>query len=118
MPVPWAQIFRLMPSILELSHELLRRTRRLAPGETPTGGPGPAPNEKESGLNLLEERIARLEELERNQAELVGNMAEQLEKLTTAATALHRQSRVLTAGLVAAGAVALAALIVVLRLSL
>lgn len=114
MPVPWAQIFRLMPSILELSHELLRRTRRLAPGDAPA----PGPNESEPALGRLEERIGRLEELERNQAELVGNMAEQLEKLTMAATALHRQSRILLAGLVATGTAALAALIMALRLSL
>jgi hypothetical protein len=113
MPVPWAQIFRLMPSILELSHELLKRTRRLAPGEAPTA----APNESDPAA-ALEARIDRLEELERNQAELVRNMAEQLEQLTTAATALHRQSRVLVAGLVATGAVALAALIAAVRLSL
>jgi hypothetical protein len=115
MPVPWAQIFRLMPSILELSHELLRRTRRLTPSEAPATGP----NENEGGaVNVLEERISRLEELERNQAELVRNMAEQLEQLTAAATALHRQGRMLIAGLATTGAVALAALILAVRLSL
>ncbi len=117
MPVPWAQIVRLMPSILELSHELLRRTRRLTPGEAPAPGPGPGPNEHESAVTALEERTSRLEELERNQAELVRNMAEQLEQLTAAATALHRQGRMLIAGLAATGAVALAALIVAMRLS-
>lgn len=114
MPVPWAQIFRLMPSILDLSHQLLTRTRRLTPGETPA----PGPNANESAVTLLEERIARLEELERHQAELVTNMAEQLEQLTAAATALHRQSRMLIAGLAATGTVAVAALILAIRLSL
>jgi len=114
MPVPWAQIFRLMPSILELSQELFRRTRRQAPGETP----GMGPNENESAIAVLEERISRLEELERKQAELVRSMAEQLEQLTTAATALHRQGRLLIAGLAVTGAVALAALVVAVRLSL
>ncbi len=114
MPVPWAQIFRLMPSILELSHELLRRTRRL----TPTEATAPGSNESEAAVTLYEERISRLEELERNQAELVTNMAEQLEQLTAAATALHRQGRILIAGLATTGAVALAALILAVRLSL
>jgi hypothetical protein len=114
MPVPWAQIVRLMPSILELSHELLRRTRRLKPGEAPTS----VPNETDSAVIMLEERIGRLEDLERKQAELVRSMAEQLEQLTTAATALHRQSRMLIAGLAVTGAVALAALILAIRLSL
>jgi D-arabinose 1-dehydrogenase-like Zn-dependent alcohol dehydrogenase len=66
----------------------------------------------------LEERVGRLEELERNQAELVSNMAQQLEQLTAAATALHRQGRLVIAGLAVTGAVALAALIVAVRLSL
>jgi phage-related minor tail protein len=114
MPVPWAQIVRLMPSILELSHELFRRTRRAAPDEAP----GPVPDGSDSAIVMLEERISRLEELERKQAELVNSMAEQLEQLTSAATALHRQCRMLTAGLVVTGAVALAALIIAVRLSL
>jgi hypothetical protein len=114
MPVPWAQIFRLMPSIVDLSHQLLTRTRRLTPGDAPA----PGPHQIESAVTLLEERVARLEELERQQAELVTNMAEQLEQLTTAATALHRQSRMLIAGLAVTGAVALAALILAIRLSL
>jgi uncharacterized coiled-coil protein SlyX len=112
MPVPWAQIFRLMPSILELSHELLKRTRRPPPSEPL------APDENDPAVTALEARIRRLEENERNQAELVRNMAEQLEQLTTAATALHRQWRILLAGLVATGVVALVALIVAVRLSL
>ena len=112
MPVPWAQIVRLMPSILELSHELLKRTRRSSPSEAP------APNESDPAIAALEGRIARLEENERNQAELVTNMAEQLEQLTVAVTTLHRQWRLLIAGLAATGAVALVALIIVVRLSL
>ena len=114
MPVPWAQIFRLMPSILELSHQLLRRTRRLTPGEASGAGP----NENESAVTVLDERISRLEEFEQNQAELVRSMAEQLEQLTTAATALHRQGRMLIAGLAVTGAVALAALVIAVRLTL
>jgi uncharacterized coiled-coil protein SlyX len=112
MPVPWAQIVRLMPSILELSHELLKRTRRLPPSEPP------APSQDDPAVAALEGRISRLEDNERNQAELVTNMAEQLEQLTTAVTALHKQWRLLIAGLVVTGAVALVALIVAVRLGL
>jgi uncharacterized coiled-coil protein SlyX len=101
-----------MPSILELSHELLKRTRRVPPSEVP------APDESDPAITALELRIGRLEENERNQAELVTNMAEQLEQLTVAVTTLHRQWRLLMAGLVATGAVALVALIIAVRLSL
>src|SRR5215472_17412358 len=105
MPVPWAQIVRLMPSILELSHELLKRTRRQPA----------APNENASATAALESRILGLEEDERRQAELVTNMADQLEQLTTAVTALHQRWRILVAGQVVTGIIALVALILVVR---
>jgi uncharacterized coiled-coil protein SlyX len=112
MPVPWAQIVRFMPSILELSHELLRRTRR------PPQSEEPARDDKASATAALEARIVALEENERRQAELVTNMAEQLQQLTAAVTALHRQWRILVGGLVAAGIVGVIALVLAMRLSL
>jgi hypothetical protein len=112
MPVPWADIFRLMPSILELSHELMKRTRRL-----PAIEPLPR-NDNAPAATALESRILALEENERRQAELVTNMADQLKQLTTAVTALHRQWRILIGSQVAAGIVAVAALVLAVRLSL
>lgn len=105
MAVPWAEIVRLMPSILELSRELMKRARRLPAIEPPT------PDDSASAIAVLEARVLALEENERGQAELVTNMAAQLEQLTTAVTALHRQWRILVAGQVAAGIVAIAALV-------
>ena len=110
MPVPWAEIVRLMPSILDLSHELMRRTRRQPPAEPPAGDNSASP-----ATGVLESRVLALEENERRQAELVTNMADQLEQLTTAVTALHRQWRMLVAGLVATGVVALVALVLAVR---
>lgn len=112
MPVPWAEIVRLMPSILEISRELVKRTHRLPAIEAPS------PNENASTAAALESRILGLEENERRQAELVTDIAEQLEQLTTAVTALHRRWRILVAGQVATGIVALVALILAVRLSL
>ena len=112
MPVPWAEIFRLMPSILELSHELMRRTRRM-PATPPA-----ARNDDAPATTVLESRILALEENERRQAELVTNIADQLEQLTTAVTALHRQWRILLAGQIAAGIVAVIALALAVYLSL
>lgn len=109
MPVPWAQIVRLMPTILDVSRELLRRTRR-APPELPEG----ANNAVVAGASV-EPRVAALEENERRQAELVTSMADQLAQLTTAVTALHTQARRLQMGLGAAAAVAIAALVFALR---
>jgi uncharacterized coiled-coil protein SlyX len=109
MPVPWMQIVQLMPSILEVSRELLKRTRRAPPP------PPPAPASGGSESAGLEARIAALEENERRQAELVTNMAEQLGQLTTAVTALHRQARRLIIGQTTAVIVAVIAVLIALR---
>lgn len=110
MPVPWMQIVRLMPSIIEVSRELLKRTRRPA-------APG-TPSEETEGVPArvsLEARVAALEENERRQAELVTTMAEQLAQLTAAVTALHGQARRLIVGQVVSAIVAVVALVFALR---
>ncbi|MGH8218212.1 MAG: hypothetical protein ACREUT_06565 [Steroidobacteraceae bacterium] len=109
MAVPWAQIVRLMPSILEVSHELLKRTRALprpaaAPAEDRTGG-----------RPELEARIAALEENERRQAELVTRVADQLDQLTRAVTALHRQTMTLLVTQIVIALGAAAALVLALH---
>jgi len=82
MAVPWLQIVQLVPSIVEVSRELLKRTKRLPP---PQEMPLPqTPDE-------LAQRVLTLEENERRQAELVNEMAEQIANVTRALTALHRQ---------------------------
>ncbi len=106
MPVPWMQIVQLVPSIVDVSRELLRRTKAPVPGSPP----GPP----QSGADLAA-RIVALEENERRQAELVSQMAEQLAALTRAATALHRQFVWLTIGFGVAVIVALVALGIALR---
>lgn len=113
MPVPWVQIVRLMPSILEVSRELLKRARRSSgndlpsPAEDSAGAP--------SGVAALEARIAQLEENERRQAELVTSMADQLSQLTTAVTALHRQVRGLIIAETLTAVIAVVALVFAMR---
>jgi hypothetical protein len=82
MAVPWLQIVQLVPSIVEVSRELLKRTKRLPPPEEI-----PLPQTADE----LAQRVLSLEENERRQAELVSEMAEQMSYLTRAVTALHRQ---------------------------
>ncbi len=109
MAVPWGQIVRLMPSILEVSHELLRRTRslpRAAPAST-SDHPAERPE--------LAARIAALEENERRHAELVNRVADQLDQLTRAVTALHRQTMTLLATQIVVALAAIAALVVALH---
>ena len=105
MRVPWSQIVQLMPSIVELSRELLKRSGR--PALTP-------PESVASPAPELEARIAALEENERRQAELVTSMADQLAQLTGAVTALHAQRRLLIIGQVVSALVAVVALGLVL----
>lgn len=106
MAVPWLQIVRLVPSIVDVSRELLRHTKKAPPG--PGGG---APDEGRD----LHARIAALEENERRQAELVNQMAEQLAVLTRAVTSLHKRTVWLAIGLGLAAIVALAALALAVR---
>lgn len=103
MALPWLQIVQLVPSILDVSRELMRRTRS-AP-ELPIEAQ--IVNDDNAAA-----RIARLEENERRQAELVAQMAEQIAVLSRAVTVLHKRGQWLTAGCVAAVLVAVAAIVV------
>ena len=95
MPVPWLQIVQWVPSILELSRELLNRSRRpVAATADPTA------------------RLAALEENDRRQTELLSRMAEQTAQLTAAVTVLHRQTRWLIIGQFLAAGIALLAMII------
>jgi hypothetical protein len=85
MPVPWLQIVQLVPSIVEVSRELLKRTKRLP---EPLDADAPLPQ----NVDELVQRILVLEDNERRQAELVNQMAQQMSILARAVTALHRQS--------------------------
>jgi len=106
MAVPWLQIVQLVPSIVEVSKELMRRTKN---DPVPPAAPG---TESQGDLAL---RIAALEENERRQAELVNKMAEQLAALTKAVTSLHRQATWLAVGFGVSLITALVALGIALR---
>jgi hypothetical protein len=71
MALPWLQIVQLVPSLVDVSRELLKKNR----------GPRIDPNVPHTP-DQLELRVATLEENERKQAELVSQMAEQLAVLT------------------------------------
>jgi hypothetical protein len=83
MPVPWLQIVQLVPSILDVSRELMKRTK-----QTP---PAPAAELGSHTYDELAARVASLEENERRQAELIAQMAEQLAGVARAVTDLHRR---------------------------
>jgi hypothetical protein len=97
-----------MPSILDVSRELLRRTRKTSPAELPAIG-------EEGGEDQYGARIRALEENERRQAELVTTMADQLSQLTIAASTLHKATRWLIVTQVVTTIVAVVALVVAFR---
>ena len=78
MPVPWLQIVQLVPSIVDVSRELLKKQSGLSPLRPAARA---ASDEGDAAA-----RIAALEENERRQAELVSQMAEQIAVLSRAAT--------------------------------
>jgi hypothetical protein len=90
MAVPWVQIVQWVPSILEVSRQLLQEARKRPPPQAAalTGEELPAE---------LVERITTLEENERRQAELLQKMAEHLGLMTSAVSTLHKQQRWLIA---------------------
>lgn len=102
MPVPWLQIVQLVPSILDVSRELMRKQRKLPP---------PVIDESGGGEEVAQ-RIVQLEENERRQAELINQMAEQIAQLTRAVTVLHKRAIWLTVGMSAAIVIAVIALVV------
>jgi hypothetical protein len=107
MPVPWVQIVQWVPSILEVSRQLLQETRK-RPSGTDT-----VPLAGEVLPTELAARIAALEENERRLAELINRMAEHIGQLTEAVTALHKQLKWLLVGqAVLVAAVIIAALAV------
>src|SRR5262245_17562792 len=83
MPFPWLQVVQLVPSILEVSRELLRKSQKAPPRLVDQGSP--RSNEE------LVARIAALEVNEQRQAELVNQMAEQLATLSRAVSLLHQR---------------------------
>jgi hypothetical protein len=100
MPVPWKEIVQFMPTIIDFSRELLRRTR---PGQEHLATLSPAEE--------LKERVCVLEDNEQRQVELSTRMADQLAQLTAAVTVLHRQMRWLLIGLISTAVLAVAALV-------
>jgi hypothetical protein len=103
MAIPWMQIVKWMPSIVQVSRELLRRTESEPPMDPRT-----------ASNDALARRILELEENERRQAQLVNQMAEQLAQFSHVLIALRQRQIWLMIGTAASGAIAIAALVLAL----
>lgn len=92
MAVPWVQILKWVPAIVDVSRDLLKRSRQIPPQQALV---------RATDTSDTSARLAALEENERRQAELVNRMAEQIAQLSGAVVSLHRQLRWMTGGTVA-----------------
>lgn len=103
MAVPWVQILKWVPAIVDVSRDLLKRSRQMPPQQSLV---------RATDRTDTASRVTALEENERRQAELVNRMAEQIAQLSSAVVMLHRQIRWL------GGALAALLLVVVVLFSL
>jgi hypothetical protein len=101
MALPWLQLVQLVPSIVDVSRELLKKNK----------GP-PVNPDVPNTTGQLELRVATLEDNERKQAELVSQMAEQLAVLTKLVVELRTRVFWLGGGALIALLVAVVALFV------
>ncbi|HKQ83137.1 MAG TPA: hypothetical protein VJS42_13175 [Steroidobacteraceae bacterium] len=104
MAIPWMQIVKWMPSIVQVSRELIARTQREPPIDT-----------RNASHDELAQRIARLEDNERRQAELVNQMAEQLSQFSQVLLIMRRRQIWLGIALAVAAGIAIAAVVLATR---
>ena len=104
MAIPWMQIVKWMPSIVQVSRELMRRTQSEPPIDART-----------ASTDQLAHRILKLEENERRQAELINQMAEQLAQLSQVLIAMRQRLIWLSIGVGVSAVVAVVALVVALQ---
>lgn len=104
MAIPWMQIVKWMPSIVQVSRELLGKIEREPPIDT-----------RNASHTELAQRIARLEDNERRQAELITQMAEQLSQFSQVLLIMRRRQLWLSIGLAVAGGIAIVAIVLSTR---
>jgi hypothetical protein len=101
--IPWATIVANAPTIARSAEELLAGTRQRR-----------APAASRDDLRILEERLATLEDRDRQTAELITQMTTQIEALTTATRVLEGRVRWLLTATALSAALALTALVLLL----
>jgi hypothetical protein len=104
--IPWVELMRRAPDILDSSRRLLDKSRRLERH---------APQGTQGSLQQLHERVATLEAREIEQAQVVAQMAEQLEGLSVSVKVLAARNRLL---IFVAGALTIAMLTLIVMLLL
>ena len=85
--IPWVELMRRAPDILDSSRRLLDKSRKLE-------HPAPPPD-AQTAERQLHDRVATLEAREVEQAKVVQQMAEQLEGLTVSVKVLAARNKLL-----------------------
>lgn len=104
MAIPWLQIVKWMPSIVQVSRELMGSIQREPPIDT-----------RNASQAELAQRIAQLEDNERRQAELINQMAEQLAQFSQVLLIMRQRQLWLAIAAGVAAVVALVAIVLAVR---
>jgi primosomal protein N'' len=104
MAIPWMQIVKWMPSIVQVSRELVGSIQRSPPIDA-----------NNASQAELAQRIAQLEDNERRQAELINQMAEQLSQFSQVLLIMRQRQLWLAIAAGAATIVAIVALVLAVR---
>ncbi len=117
--VPWGDVIEATPQILTAAKKLMGKTRAGGGAEASSGSlasaEGAAATPVEAQVRVLAERVAQLEQEQRDSAALIESLAEQNAVVVRAVEALRLRSQRLTVAVGVLGAVCVALAIWALR---
>jgi hypothetical protein len=116
--VPWGEVIEATPQILTAARKLMGKTRASADGtqsHPADAGGTAAPTPLEEQIEALAQRVALLEQEQRDSAALIQSLAEQNAVVVRAVEALRRRSQRLMGAVAVLGAACAALGIWVLR---
>ena len=117
--VPWGDVIEATPQILQAAKKLMVKTgannTQPAAGTLTTGDDNPSPAPHAVQLQQLRDRVAQLEQEQRDSAALIQSLAEQNAVVIKAVEALRQRNQRLTWATMALGALAVSLLVWVLQ---
>ncbi len=117
--VPWGDVIEATPQILQSARKLMGKTRAGGNAEpaagTLTGDEIPSPASHAVQLQQLRDRVAQLEQEQRDSAALIQSLAEQNAVVIKAVEALRQRNQRLTWAAMALGVLGMGLLVWVLQ---
>ena len=118
--VPWGDVIEATPQILQAAKKLMGKTGAdradpAASGSLTTGDDNTSPAPHAVQLQQLRDRVAQLEQEQRDSAALIQSLAEQNAVVIKAVEALRQRNQRLTLATLALGALALSLLVWVIQ---